>query len=846
MMQQYLGIKQDYPDMLLFYRMGDFYELFFEDAHKAAKILDITLTHRGESNGAPIAMAGVPYHAAEQYLAKLLRLGESVAICEQVGEIPVKGPVNRQVTRIITPGTLSDEAFLTERSDNLLGVITECKQGFVLAYLDLSQGKIGVIPRLSQDNLFAELERLKPSELLINETDNLKTALSAFHLHLRPQFEFSVATNSKVLTNYFKVQSVLNLGLQDDAQVIGAGVLLQYIKFTYKTDHLPIQNLHLEESSQNILLDAATRRNLEIDTNLHGGSDFTLASIMDRTATSMGSRLLKRWLNGPSRNIALLLDRQAKTADFLKADIFTPLHDVLHTIADLERILMRIGLKTARPRDLTQLRLSLKTVPALKKLLLDSNLPKLQNQADLFTEHPELLTLLESAVIENPPMLVRDGGVIATGYDTELDTLRNLSANLDQFLLDLEVRERSRTGLNHLKVAYNKVSGFYIEISKGEAIHAPTDYIRRQTIKNAERFITPELKSFEDKILSSRERALAREKQLYADLIDLVAADLATLQNLAGYLAELDVLTNFAERAKTLKLCRPEINNQSIVEITKGRHPVVESVLQGHFIPNDCHLNQDCKMLIITGPNMGGKSTYMRQTALIALLAYVGAYVPAESCKIGPIDRIFTRIGASDDLASGRSTFMVEMTETANILRHATENSLVLVDEIGRGTSTYDGLSLAMAVAEHLAIKSQSYTLFATHYFELTDLPNENSKIHNIHLNAVEHQDEIIFLHEIKKGPASQSFGLQVARLAGVPVTVINRAKVHLKKLEQIAHLAPSKSGKKYIAPPIFDDLFSNLEPLPHPVISELAALNIDDLTPKAALELLYLLKNKI
>ncbi len=846
MMQQYLSIKAEYPTMLLFYRMGDFYELFFEDAHKAAKLLDITLTHRGESGGAPIPMAGVPYHAAESYLAKLLKLGESIAICEQIGEVPAKGPVKREVTRIITPGTLSDEAFLSERQDNLLATVIEGKNDYVLAYLDLSRGKIGVIPKLSTENLLSELERLKPVEILIFEEAEIKNTLNQYHLNLRSNLEFSPISNNKLIVDQFKVQSAHNLGLSEETDIIAAGLLLNYLQLTQKKAHNPIQHLLIEECSNTVLMDAATRRNLEISINLQGGSDFTLAAIMDRTATPMGSRLIKRWLNGPTRDKKILQERQNIIAAFLTSNSFTTIHEHLREIADLERILMRIGLKSARPRDLAQLSLSLLGLPVIKTILAQTGQKTLQNLATPLEEHPELLTLLKRAIIENPPMLIRDGNVIASGFDEELDTLRNLSANLDQFLLDLETRERIRTGLNHLKVAYNKVSGFYIEISKAEAVHVPADYIRRQTIKNSERFITPELKSFEDKILSARERALAREKQLYDALLDEIATQLPSLQTLAGHLATLDALANFAERAKTLKLCQPKLIDEPHIHITKGRHPVVEAVLDGHFIPNDCDLSRERKMLIITGPNMGGKSTYMRQTALIALLTYVGSYVPARACDVGPIDRIFTRIGASDDLASGRSTFMVEMTETANILRHATENSLVLVDEIGRGTSTYDGLSLAMAVAEHLANHNHSYTLFATHYFELTDLPNENSKIHNVHLNAIEHQDEIIFMHEIKQGPASRSFGLQVASLAGVPLPVIDRAKVHLKKLEQTAHLASTKTKKFKIPDPTFPDLFSNL-PLPsHPVIEDIKSLNIDELTPKTALDLLYQMKQKL
>ena len=843
MMQQYLAIKAEYPEMLLFYRMGDFYELFFDDAHKASRLLDITLTHRGQSGGNPIAMAGVPYHAAESYLAKLVKQGESIAICEQVGEVPAKGPVNREVTRIITPGTLSDEAFLAERKDNLLAALVETETDFTLAYLDLSRGKMDIMPGLNEEALFAELERLKPAEVLLLEDHPFSARLK--HTKPRAAFEFSLPTNTKILNNHFKVKSPQSLGLEADHQIIAAGILLQYLRFTHKTETLPVQSIKIVDTSDTLLLDSATRRNLEIDVNLQGGADLTLTAVMDRTATAMGSRLLKRWLGGPVRNHHILTARQQMISDLLKTDIFQTLHNHLREIADLERILMRIGLKSARPRDLAQLRASLAALPQIKALLTKTT-PTLQKRADTLLEHSELFKVLQRAMIAEPPMLIRDGGVLAAGFDEELDTLRNLSANLDQFLLDLEARERERTGLTHLKVAYNKVSGFYIEISKSEAKSAPTDYIRRQTLKNAERFITPELKSFEDKILSSRERALAREKYLYEALLETISQDLPTLQQLAEALAELDVFANFAERAKTLKLTCPTFCQDALIEFTKGRHPVVESVLEGHFIPNDCELNHERKMLVITGPNMGGKSTYMRQTALIALLAYVGSYVPAQSCRIGPIDRIFTRIGASDDLASGRSTFMVEMTEMANILRHATEKSLVLVDEIGRGTSTYDGLSLAMAVAEYLAQENQAFTLFATHYFELTDLPNENAKIHNVHLNAVEHQDEIIFMHEIKQGPASKSYGLQVAHLAGVPAAVITRAKTYLKKLERDAHLAPTKASTAKTQEPLMPDLFSNLEPLPHPVIDELKTLDLDRLSAKAALDLLYCLKTKL
>ncbi len=836
MMQQYLGIKKDYLTMLLFYRMGDFYELFFEDAHKAAKLLDITLTHRGQSNGTAIPMAGLPYHAAEQYLAKLLQNGHSVAICEQVGEVTGKGPVKREVVRIITPGTVSDEALLNQNQDNLLAALHYDAKTMMMAYLNLSSGQIGLIPLPDQDALYAELERLKPREILISETLPFKSDLTQYALSERPDFEFHLTTNQRLLEQHFQVNTLQGLGLTEELPIITAGVLLNYLKLTQKNSYTPIQTIQIESPEDAIVLDAATRRNLEIDLNLQGGTEFTLASITDRTMTAMGSRLLKRWLNRPIRHHPTLNARQSQIEAFLETQSHADLRTHLRSIGDLERILMRIALKTARPRDLSQLRLSLQQIPLLKAILTQSQHALLLKLAESLNPLPEIETLLGQAIIAEPPMLIRDGGVLCTGYDAELDELRMMSANLDQFLLDLETRERARSGLSNLKVAYNKVSGFYIEISKAQAVNAPADYIRRQTIKNSERFITSELKSFEDKILSAKERALMREKMLYDALLETLLETLPLLKTSSESLAELDVLSNLAERAEHLNWVRPTLTHTPHLQIKKGRHPVIQTVLEGHFIPNDTLLDQERKMLLITGPNMGGKSTYMRQTALIALLAYTGSFVPAESASIGPLDRIFTRIGAADDLASGRSTFMVEMTETAMILRHATAQSLVLMDEIGRGTSTYDGLSLAMAVAEHLATQARAYTLFATHYFELTDLPQTLPQIHNVHLNAVEHRDQIIFMHEVKNGPASQSYGLQVASLAGVPPEVISRAKLHLKQLEKQKHVVIDVKAQP--------DLFAAC--LNHPIVDELKALNPDELTPKAALEILYQLRAKL
>lgn len=871
MIQQYLSIKAEHPHLLLFYRMGDFYELFFEDAQEASHILDITLTHRGQSNGQPIPMAGVPYHAAEQYLARLLQKGKSIAICEQIGEVTGKGPVKRAVVRIITPGTVTDQALMKEGQDTLLAALSIQAHQMKLAYVNLSTSTLGLIPLIDETHLAAELERLKPQELLIPENCPFHTQVSAYFPSTRPIFEFNIETNQRIVSQHFQVQNLAGCGLSDDTSIIALGVLLNYLHLTQKTALPHLQTIQIETPNDSIMLDAASRRNLEIDLNLQGGNTFTLTSVIDRTKTAMGSRLLKRWLNQPLRNLSILNQRQNIIEALLEKNLTTPLREVLHPIADLERILMRLALKSIRPRDFAQLRLSLESLPSIKKQLHETTHPDLVQLAKKIEPQPDLLLLLQKAILDCPPMLIRDGGVIREHYDETLDSLRLMSANLDQFLLDLEIRERNRTGLSNLKVGYNRVSGFYIEISKAQANSAPADYIRRQTIKNSERFITPELKAFEDQILSAKDRALAREKMLYEELINHCLLSLTPLQILAAQLSELDVLSNLAERAQALKWTRPHLSDKPEIQIVKGRHPVVQEALQGDFIPNDTHLSLQKKMLLITGPNMGGKSTYMRQNALIILLAYVGSFVPADQAEIGPIDRIFTRIGAADDLASGRSTFMVEMTETANILRHATPESLVLIDEIGRGTSTYDGLSLAMAVAEHLADKNQSYTFFSTHYFELTELPQAFPVIENVHLSARLHGEEIIFMHALQAGPASQSYGLQVARLAGVPSEVIEQAKRHLNQLEKTAHLLPQappatqtkkQAGEKespsshatQISYPndsalsqiIPMDLFHSFSERPHPLLQQLKAQDLNAMSPKAALDFLYALQEEL
>ncbi|WP_176476326.1 DNA mismatch repair protein MutS [Pseudomonas indica] len=846
MMQQYWKLKNQHPDQLMFYRMGDFYELFYEDAKKAAKLLDITLTARGQSAGKSIPMAGIPFHSVEGYLAKLVKLGESVVICEQIGDPATsKGPVERQVVRIITPGTVSDEALLDERRDNLLAAVLGDERLFGLAVLDITSGRFSVQEIQGWESLLAELERLNPAELLI--PDDWPQGLPAEKrrgARRRAPWDFDRDSARKSLCQQFGTQDLKGFGCENLTLAIGAaGCLLGYAKETQRTALPHLRSLRHERLDDTVILDGASRRNLELDTNLSGGRDNTLLSVMDRCQTAMGSRLLTRWLNRPLRDRAVLEARQDSITCLLEHYRFEKLQPQLKEIGDVERILARIGLRNARPRDLARLRDALAALPALQDAMADLVAPHLTQLASSIRTYPELAELLAKAIIDNPPAVIRDGGVLKRGYDPELDELLSLSENAGQFLMDLEAREKARTGLPNLKVGYNRIHGYYIELPRVQAEQAPADYIRRQTLKGAERFITPELKAFEDKALSAQSRALAREKQLYEELIELLIGQLAPLQDTAAALAELDVLANLAERSLNLDLNRPRFVDEPCLRISQGRHPVVEQVLDTPFVANDLTLDDATRMLIITGPNMGGKSTYMRQTALIVLLAHIGSFVPAAGCELSLVDRIFTRIGSSDDLAGGRSTFMVEMSETANILHNATDRSLVLMDEVGRGTSTFDGLSLAWAAAEHLA-KLRAYTLFATHYFELTVLPESEPVVANVHLNATEHNERIVFLHHVLPGPASQSYGLAVAQLAGVPGAVIQRAREHLARLEttSLPHETPRAEPGQPI-PPMQSDLFASL---PHPVLEELMKINPDDLTPRKALELLYTWKTRI
>lgn len=842
MMQQYLRLKAENPDILLFYRMGDFYELFYDDAKRASELLDISLTKRGASAGEPIPMAGVPFHAVEGYLAKLVQMGESVAICEQIGDPATsKGPVERKVVRIVTPGTVTDEALLSERVDNLIAAIYHHNGRFGYATMDITSGRFQLSEPQTEEEMAAELQRTSPRELLFPED------FSPVHLmasrqgnRRRPIWEFELDTAKQQLNQQFGTRDLVGFGVeQAKLGLCAAGCLIQYVKDTQRTALPHIRSLTWDRQDQSVILDAATRRNLELTHNLAGGTDNTLAEVLDHCATPMGSRMLKRWIHQPMRDNATLNQRLDAITELKETALYGELHPVLKQIGDIERILARLALRSARPRDLARLRHAMQQLPELHSVMSELKQPHLTELRTHAEPMNELCDLLERAIKENPPVVIRDGGVIADGYSAELDEWRDLANGATEFLERLEAEERDRHGIDTLKVGYNNVHGFYIQVSRGQSHLVPPHYVRRQTLKNAERYIIEELKQHEDKVLNSKSRALALEKQLWEELFDLLLPHLEQLQQLAASVAQLDVLQNLAERAENLEYCRPTLVQEAGIHIQGGRHPVVERVMNEPFIANPIELNPQRRMLIITGPNMGGKSTYMRQTALIALMAHIGSYVPAESASIGPLDRIFTRIGASDDLASGRSTFMVEMTETANILHNATCNSLVLMDEIGRGTSTYDGLSLAWASAEWLAKEIGAMTLFATHYFELTELPNVLPHLANVHLDAVEHGDGIAFMHAVQEGAASKSYGLAVAGLAGVPKPVIKNARAKLQQLELLSS-QPAETRK-----PSRVDIANQLSLIPEPSAVEqaLAGVDPDQLTPRQALDMLYQLK---
>ncbi|SDW84756.1 DNA mismatch repair protein MutS [Lysobacter enzymogenes] len=846
LMKQYFAAKNEHPDVLLFFRMGDFYELFYDDARKAARLLDITLTQRGASAGQPIPMAGVPHHAAEGYLARLVALGESVAICEQIGDPALaKGIVERKVVRIITPGTVTDEALLNERRDTLLLAVSRGKSGWGLAWADLAAGRFLVNEVASEDALEAELARLEPAETLMPDEDGWAPFVSERSgMRRRAPWLFDVDSGRRQLLRFFGLHDLSGFGLEDKPlAVAAAAALLGYVEETQKQRLPHLTSIAVESGDGAIAMNAATRRHLELDSRIDGDSRTTLLGVLDSTVTPMGGRLLRRWLHRPLRDRAALRHRHQAVATLMESRAGDDVRERFRALGDLERILSRIALRSARPRDLSTLRDGLGLLPDVRGLLRPLDAPRLSALADELGEHDAHAHLLAEAIVPQPPVLARDGGVFAPGYDAELDELRTLSTNADQFLVDLEARERAASGIATLKVGYNRVHGYYLEISKAQAEKAPTHYTRRQTLSNAERYITEELKQFEDKVLSARERALSRERLLYEQLLDALNERLEPLKRCAAALSELDVLCAFAERAASLDWSEPELTEAPGLCILRGRHPVVEAVRKDPFEPNDLVLDDSNgrRMLVITGPNMGGKSTYMRQNALIVLLAHIGSFVPAARAAIGPIDRILTRIGAGDDLARGQSTFMVEMSETSYILHYASDRSLVLMDEIGRGTSTYDGLALAEACARHLAHHNRAYTLFATHYFELTALAEPGNGIANVHLDAVEHGEQLVFMHAVKDGPADRSFGLQVAALAGLPKSVVKQARGRLIELENQGRETPKPSfAKAALDAPQQFGLFAAPSSA---ALDALAEIDPDELTPKQALEALYRIK---
>lgn len=837
-MQQYLRIKAEHPDTLLLYRMGDFYELFFDDARRAAKLLNISLTKRGVSNGEPIPMAGVPYHAIDNYLTRLVRLGESAVICEQIGDPATsRGPVERQVARIITPGTVTEEALLNEREDNVLAALNSFNRIFGLAWLDISSGRFHLMELETFDQVLSELERLRPAELLFPESLD-RTIFEPLNGTTRdqPGWNFDPTTAVRNLCECFGTHDLSGFGCEGmDSAVGAAGCLLKYCETNYCGQLTHLRGLKLEHRANTISMDSATRRNLELDVNLHPQSSApTLVGLLDTTATAMGGRLLRRWINAPNRDHSELQLRSHSVEQLLAYPGLDDLRDDLKEVCDIERITTRIAFKSARPRDLTQLRQSLDAMPNLRSGFSAVDSPRIATLINNCGDHFELREVLSRAIIESPPLLIRDGGVIANGYDQDLDELRGLSQDADQFLIDLEQRERERSGLSSLKVGYNRVHGYYIEVNRSQSGQVPEDYTRRQTLKSSERFLTPELKTFESRILSAKEKSLRLEKVLYETLLMEIGEHIGALQETATSLSELDVLASFAERADTLLLVAPEFTDEAVLNIEHGRHPIVERMSSGTFVANDLDLDENRRMLIVTGPNMGGKSTYMRQTALIVIMAYIGSFVPAKSATVGPVDAIFTRIGAADNVAGGQSTFMVEMTEAANILHNATSSSLVLIDEIGRGTSTFDGLALAWAAADYLARVNRSFSLFATHYFELTALAESLEQVSNVRLDAVENGDDIIFLHRVKTGPASRSYGLAVARLAGIPQAVIEQAKDRLGTIErQTLNLADNTDRDQL---PLFEVRNDALE-------TTLSQIDPDTLTPREALDLIYRLR---
>jgi DNA mismatch repair protein MutS len=843
MIQQYLNTKKDYPDTLLFYRMGDFYELFYDDAKTAAKILGITLTARGKSNGKAIPMAGVPYHAADNYLSKLLNVGQRIAVCEQM-EAPgqSKGPVKREVVRILTPGTVSDDKFLNVQTDNTLVAIAIHKEKIGIAYINISSGQFKLYEIDDKRYIADEIARIKPAEIIISEEEKILSSELNDRLNLtfRPEWDFSYDSSRSLLYSQLKVSNLHAYGCEHlNVGIMAAGAILRYIQETQKQALPHINTIQVYHPDTFIIMDSVTRKNLEIEENIQGDDKYTLLNVLNKTSTAKGSRLLREWLKHPLQDKKVINYRQ-DVIEALKSNYaFEALQHLLRQTTDIERIATRVLLKSARPNDFSSLHKTLTLLPEIKTYLENIDQSNLDMIAKKIEPLEEIASLLSQAIVDNPPQIIRDGGFIKWGYDQTLDELKDLSKNANQLLIEYEIKQKELTGIQNLKVGYNRVHGYYIEISKINTLPIPDTYIRRQTLKGAERYTNEHLSEFENKILSAKEKALAREKELYDSLLIEVGKYVSQILNTAATIAELDILANFSERAQTLNLVRPSFTNEKVIDISNGRHLIIENTSQDSFIANNILMNQAQNLLLITGPNMGGKSTYMRQVALIILLAHVGCYVPADSAKIGNIDRIMTRIGASDDLSSGRSTFMVEMTEMANIIHNATPNSLVLIDEVGRGTSTYDGLSLAWAIVETLHQK-KSYTLFATHYFELTELEANLEGIKNMHFNAVEDGETIVFIHKIAAGPASKSYGIQVANLAGLPKEIIKKAKIILKEMEyKVGRDIPLQQEL------LFEETKVN-EPKENEIELYLNALDPDELTPKAALEHIYKLKHLI
>lgn len=836
MMQQFHALKAEHPDELLFYRMGDFYELFYDDAKKVAKLLDLTLTTRGQSAGQPIPMAGLPHHAYEQYLARLLRLGESVAIAEQFGDPSGKGPMERKIVRVVTPGTVTDDALMDARHEATLAAATQIGDCHGIARLDLASGRFVIAEFSSAAALLQDMATAPPAELLISDTTADPQLKHNTALRHRPDWHFELSSARKLVLQQFRAHDLKGFGCDDcSAGIAAAGALLQYLRDTQKQELPHINGLRLQQPEQLLRIDPNSRRNLELEASASGERQHSLLGLLDTTACGMGSRLMQRWLRAPIRDHSTLKARYQAIDALQAGHSHEDLHGLIRQLSDIERITTRVALRSARPRDLSGLARSLALLPDIAKLLPAAK--RLDELADCLGNYPDLAHYLSGAIEAEPPLLMRDGGVIRRGFDAELDELRDLASHSADYLRALELRERESTGVDGLKVGYNRVHGYYIELPRSRSADAPAHYTRRQTLKNAERYITEELKGFEDKILSAKERSLIREKHLWEQVLDSLQPQLPALQASAEAVAEIDVLASLAERANTLNWVAPQLSDDTRIHIVGGRHPVVEALNPNSFVPNDLELDETHRMLIITGPNMGGKSTFMRQCALIVLLAHIGSHVPAQSAEIGAVDRIFTRIGAGDDLSSGRSTFMVEMQETAEILHNASPQSLVLMDEIGRGTGTYDGLSLAQASAEELASKVGCFTLFATHYFELTGLAQNNPGLQNIHLDATEHGDELIFLHRVKPGPASRSYGLQVARLAGIPAPVIKRAQARLQQLEAMSQneVGPAPQMSLFQA--------GTAEPELSKLQKALEEIEPDSLSPRQALESLYALK---